>query len=79
MHTILSADDQFSNLIHNVITLRQRNGLSLREMAAILHITPYMLRKLERGEISSRLYIDFLFYLRAHFGVSFYDLFQTRL
>lgn len=79
MHTIPSADDQFSNLIHNVITLRRRNGLSLREMAAILHITPYMLRKLERGEISSRLYIDFLFYLRAHFGVSFYDLFQTRL
>lgn len=79
MNTIISADDQFSNLIHNVITLRQRNGLSLREMAAILHITPYMLRKLERGEISSRLYIDFLFYLRAHFGVSFYDLFQTRL
>lgn len=79
MYTIPSADDQFSNLIHNVITLRQRNGLSLREMAAILHITPYMLRKLERGEISSRLYIDFLFYLRAYFGVSFYDLFQTRL
>ena len=79
MHTIPSADDQFSNLIHNVITLRQRNGLSLREMAGILHITPYMLRKLEKGEISSRLYIDFLFYLRAHFGVSFYDLFQTRL
>jgi len=38
-----------------------------------------MLRKLEKGEISSRMYIDFLFYLRAHFGVSFYELFQTRI
>lgn len=79
MYTILSGDDQFRNLIHNVITLRQRHGLSLRQMAEILHITPYMLRKLEKGEISSRLYVDFLFYLRAHFGVSFYELFQTRI
>jgi len=79
MYTIPPEDEQLSNLIHNVITLRQRHGLSLRQMAAILHITPYMLRKLEKGEISSRMYIDFLFYLRAHFGVSFYELFQTRI
>lgn len=79
MYTIPPEDDQLSNLIHNVITLRQRHGLSLRQMAEILHITPYMLRKLEQGQISSRLYVDFLFYLRAHFGVSFYELFQTRI
>lgn len=76
---IPDADDQLNNLIHNVTVLRQRYDLSRKEMAKILHISPYILRMLENGHISSRLYIDFLFYLRAHFGVSFYDLFQTRL
>ena len=79
MYIVTEGDQHLQNFIHNVNTLREQNRLTRRQMADILHITPYMLRKLERGEISSRLYIDFLFYLRAHFGVSFYDLFQTRL
>ena len=73
------ADDQFSNLIHNVTVLRQHHGLSRKEMAKILHITPYLLRMLENGRISSRLYVDFLFHLRDYFHLSFHDMFHTRL
>ena len=79
MYTIPPDDDQLNNLVHNIITLRQRHGLSQRRMAAILHITPYALRMLEKGQISSRLYVDFLFHLRANFGVSFRKLFHTRI
>jgi len=73
------ADDQLSNLIHNIVTLRQRHGLRRKEMAKILHISPYLLRMLENGQISSRLYVDFLFYLRDYFHLSFHDMFHTRL
>ena len=73
------ADDQLSNLIHNVTVLRQRHGLSRKEMAKILHISPYLLRMLESGRISSRLYVDFLFYLRDYFQLSSHDIFHMRM
>ena len=76
---ITANDAQLTNLIHNIITLRQRHGLSQRQMAAILHISPYMLRMLEKGQISRRLYVDFLFHLRSYFHITFNDLFYTQL
>jgi len=79
MYIVPEDDQQFQNFIHNVNTLRERNHLTRRQMADILHITPYMLRLLERGQISSRLYADIFFHLRAHFGISFKDMFGRRI
>lgn len=72
-------DDQLNNLIHNIITLRRQHGLSQRQMAEILHISPYLLRMLERGQVSSRLYVDMLFYLRDYFHISIRDMFGKRI
>ncbi len=77
MHTV--NDDQFSNLIHNLTTLRRRHGLSIRAMAEILHTTPYSLRMLEKGQLTAHLYVNLLFYAQDYFHISIRDLFSTRL
>ena len=79
MYTIPPDDAQLNNLIHNLTVLRQRHGLSQRRMAAVLHTTPYTLRLLEKGVISSHLYVDALFYACDHFQISIRELFNTRL
>lgn len=79
MYIVPEDDQQFQNFIHNVIALREQNHLTCRQMADILHITPYMLRLLEKGQVSSRLYVDIFFHLRAHFGISFRDMFNGRI
>lgn len=78
MYTV-DNDDQFSNLIHNLATLRRRHGLSIRAMAEILHTTPYALRMLERGQLTSHLYVNFLFHAQNYFHISIRDLFAKRL
>ena len=79
MYIVTEGDQHLQNFIHNVNTLREQNHLTRRQMADILHITPYMLRLLEKGQISSRLYVDIFFHLRAHFGISFQDMFGRRI
>ena len=79
MYIVPDDDVQFQNFIHNVIALRQQHHLTRRRMAEILHITPQQLRQLEQGQISSRLYVDIFFHLHGHFGISFRDLFGTRI
>ena len=79
MYIIREDDEQFQNFIHNLIMLRERHQLNHRQMAAILHITPHQLRLLEKGRVSSRVYVDLFFYLHRHFGLSFYDMFHKRL
>lgn len=72
-------DDQLNTFIHNLTVLRQRHGLSLKAMAEILHTSPYTLRKLEKGEITSNLYADSIFYAREYFHISIRELFNVRL
>lgn len=79
MYIIREDDEQFQNFIHNVIALREQHQLNHRQMAAILHITPHQLRLLEKGRVSSRVYVDLFFYLHRHFGLSFYDMFHKRI
>lgn len=79
MYIIREDDEQFQNFIHNVAALRRRDQLTYRQMAAILHITPCQLRLLEKGRVSSRVYVDLFFYLGRHFGISFYDMFHKRI
>ena len=51
MYIVTEGDQHLQNFIHNVNTLREQNRLTRRQMADILHITPYMLRLLEKGQI----------------------------
>ena len=67
------------NLVHNLIVLRKRHGLSQRAMAGILGISVRSLRVLEQGERLPNVDIRFLDRARRYFGVPLETLFHTRL
>ena len=54
----------------NMLQLRQRLGLSKKEMAACLKISLYSLNRLEAGEIPPRVTVELLWELWDRFGVS---------
>ncbi len=61
---------------HNVALLRTRRGLSLREMARILHIGVPTLMKIEAGEIPPSLDCEVLLRLASYFGLKPGELFR---
>ena len=56
-------------LAHNLLWLRKRRGCTQRTMAKLLGIGVVTLRRLEHGELSPRLGVDFLFEIHRHFGI----------
>ena len=60
----------------NVKYLRERDGLTKREMCKIMRITPSTLNRLEAGEIPF-IKLSALERLRTHFGLTLSELFQT--
>ena len=64
---------------HNVAWLRRHHGLSKREMAKRLHISPKTLDKLEAGEVPQKLSAKILLHIWNSFGVSLEDQLRGRL
>ncbi len=60
----------------NVALLRIRKGLSLQEMARILHIGVPTLVRIETGEIPPSLNCEVLLRLASHFGLTLRELFR---
>ncbi|MBQ8537999.1 MAG: helix-turn-helix transcriptional regulator [Clostridia bacterium] len=65
-----ACQEQWENLVKNLIRLRKENGLSLRKMAKLLGMGPLLLAKTERGEISLRLTVEIFFKIEEAFGIS---------
>ena len=61
--------NEFQNFVHNVKWLRERHGLSKKEMAKIMGIGIQSLNRIERGEFPDRLGVNAIFRLCRRFGV----------
>ena len=68
--------DELKVLCKNIYYLRQKNGLTQREMAGRLNISLYSLRMIERGIIPKNLSCEILYYLQLHFFLDIADLFM---
>ena len=66
---------EFMIFCQNIRTLRERNHLSRRKMAKLLHITPKTLSLLERGTLPARTSATVIFHLSRAFGIPPKDLF----
>lgn len=53
----------------NVKWLREKHGLSKKEMAKILGISVGTLNKIEKSELPPRLSVDIVFNIYQHFGI----------
>ena len=71
----MNTDQEFDIFCKNVRFLRQKSGLSQKEMAAIMRIGVKSLRKIENGVFPPRLGIDAMFYLSRHFHLKIRQLF----
>ena len=79
MYIIPADDEQLNNLVHNMKTLRRQHDLSLREMAGIMHTSVYVVRMLEKGQMSTWLYVDALFRAGRYFRIPVSQLLKTRM
>ncbi len=59
----------WKNFVHNVIWLRESNGLSKREMASILGIGVKTLDRIENGELPKLLSVNIFFHIWKYFGI----------
>ena len=66
----LENDPSIRILCRNIQRLRRRTGLSQKDMAALLQISIYSLRRLENGQLPPRLGINFLFSISRHFKMT---------
>ena len=72
----MKTDTELEHWMRFVKTLRQQNGLSQKEMAAILGIGLYSLRKIERGIFPLNLSLSPILNLYKHFGIKPSDQFS---
>ena len=79
MYIIPAEEEELNNLVHNLRALRRRHGLSLRRMAEILHTSVYVVRMLERGQISNWLGVESIFYAGWYFHMSAVELLRKRV
>lgn len=61
--------------ICNLRWLMEERSLTEAEMAAVMHLSPGLLRRLLAGEPSRRVSVRVLFYLSEHFGYEINELF----
>ena len=65
----ISKKDYIYIITENIKWLRNKNNLTLNEMAKILGTSTYSLKKLENGILPKRLDIDFLFKIQTYFNI----------
>lgn len=65
--------------LNNIAWLRRHYGLTKKEMARRLGISIWSLKKIENGELPSRLTIDVLYRIYQVFGISMADFVSVRL
>ena len=73
------SNDNYKTLCENIRFIREKSGLSHKEMAELLHIPAATQQKLEMGIITKRAKIDIVFYIEAIFKISPEDLFTKSL
>ena len=73
----MNTDLEFLCFCQNVRRLRTEAGLSQKEMAQIMGIGVYSLRKIELGTFPPRAGVDMFFRLRDTFHISIVSLFTA--
>ncbi len=71
--------EQLLILCDNIRLLRERAGLSQREMAKRLGVSIRSISMLEKGSVPKRLSCEILFKLHLKFGINPTDLLKKRL
>ena len=66
-------DDSLNNFMRNITELRLQNGLSKRQMAALLGVSVRTITRLERGDFPPNLSVNMVFRIQKHFGVTAAD------
>lgn len=61
-------------IAENIKWIRNKNNLTLDEMAKILETSTYSLKKLERGILPKRLGADILFKIQSYFNIPAQDI-----
>ncbi|MBQ3183691.1 MAG: helix-turn-helix transcriptional regulator [Clostridia bacterium] len=64
---------------HNISWLRKKNGITKKQMAALLGISVRSLSKIEKGETCRKLNLTTIFDIMCIFNISANDLFNIRL
>ena len=72
----LKNDTQIVVFCQNIKKLREKNGLSEKEMAKILGIGAISLEKIEQGIIPYRTGVKLIFNISQHFGIEPHKLFM---
>ena len=70
----LSKKDYIFIIAENIKWIRNKNNLTLDEMAKILGTSTYSLKKLERGILPKRLGADILFKIQSYFNIPVQDI-----
>ena len=72
-------NDEIVIFCYNVSLLRRYFHLTQKEMAKILEISVYSLRKIERGVITEKITLDVVYLLYKRFGLPYSKQFSREL
>ena len=65
----MDTQKQIDNFCRNIRSLRQANHLTQKQMAKLLEISLYSLRRIESGTVPPKLDVDILFKIHETFGI----------
>lgn len=72
----MNTDQDIKNFCDNVRRLRREAGLSQKEMAQVMGVGIYSLRKIEAGCLPPMMGIDAIFRLHSRFSIPLHLLFE---
>lgn len=70
---------ELQNLLHNIVWIRHKNGITKKKMAKILGISMKSLNRIENGEMPSRLGASTVINIYRTFGIKPKTLFEQRM
>ena len=71
----MTVEEQVKAFCQNIIVLREKNDMSIEDMAEIMGISPNALESVEKGKLLDDVPFDVVFRIEKYFGIKAYKLF----